>query len=205
MTARSFFLCPCGRLHSSSITRDCLLRMRPQRKRAMGGTNMIPKPYAMLYRGRQGQLKSKQVYIFTLARASSPQIPFITDSELDWKYWKIIRKRSIVLFWPGVLLLGNPWAAWHSLPPFAPPSAATGQGMQLSLQSVGAGGWGWKRAAVAGEKLCAGASPLAYSFHRSVSHPVLVFQLVAFLGEQMGTASSSCFFCPVFHSQGCPT
>lgn len=67
---------------------------------------MIPKPYAMLYWGRQGQLKSKLVYIFTLARAKSPQIPFMTDSELDWKYWKIIRKRSIVLFWPGLVLLG---------------------------------------------------------------------------------------------------
>lgn len=74
----------------------------------MGGTNMIPRPYAMLYWGRQGQLKSRLVYNFTLARAKSPQIPFITDSELDWKYWKIIRKRSMVFFWPGVLLLEIP-------------------------------------------------------------------------------------------------
>lgn len=140
-----------------------------------GGTNMIPKLYAMLYRGRQGQLNSKQVYIFTLARANSPQIPFITDSELDWKYWKIIWKWSIVFFWPGVLLLGNPWAVWHSPSPFTPPSAAVGQGTQLSLQSVEVGGWGWKRSAVAGGKPCAGASPLAHGFHRSVSHPVFIF------------------------------
>lgn len=103
----------------------------------MGGTNMIPRPYAMLYWGRQGQLKSKLVYIFTLARANSPQIPFITDSELDWKYWKIIRKRSIVFFGPGVLLLGNPWAAQSDLSPFVSPSAGTGQGMQLTPQSAG--------------------------------------------------------------------
>lgn len=128
MTARSFFLRPCGRLHSSSITRDCLLRKRLQKKRVMGGTNMIPKPYTMLYQGRQGQLKSKQVYIFTLARANSPQIPFITDSELDWKYWKIIRKRSILFFWPGVLLLGNPRAACHSLCPFHPLLLLQGRG-----------------------------------------------------------------------------
>lgn len=173
MTARSFFLCPCGRLHSSSITRDCLLRMRPQTKRVMGGTNMIPKPYAMLYQGRQGQLKSKQVYIFTLARANSPQIPFITDSELDWKYWKIIRKRSIMFFWPGVLLLGNPWAVWHSLSPFVLPSAAVGWRTQVSPQLVRGGEWGWKRAAVAVGKPCAGASPLAHGFCRSASHPML--------------------------------
>lgn len=74
----------------------------------------------MLYWGRQGQLKSKLVYIFTLASANSPQIPFMTDSELDWKYWKIIRKRSIVFFWPD-LLWGNP-------------AAATGQGTQFSPQ-----------------------------------------------------------------------
>lgn len=129
--------------------------MRPQRKRAMGGTNIIPKPYAMLYQGRQGQLKSKQVYIFTLARANSPQIPFITDSELDWKYWKIVRKRSIVFVQPRVIHLGNSWAAWHSQSSSFPPDAA-GWGTRLSPRSVRAGGWKWKKAPVAGQNLVLG-------------------------------------------------
>lgn len=142
----------------------------------------------------------------TLARANSPQIPFITDSELDWKYWKIIRKRSIMFFWPGVLLLGNPWAARPSPSPFAPASAVAGQGTQLSLRSAGAGGWGWKRAAVAGENPALGL-PLWHTALTglSLTQGLSSGQLVAFLGEQMDTVSGSCFFQPVFHFQSCPT
>jgi len=71
---------------------------------------------------------------------------------------------------------GKSWAARHSLSPFAPCSAATGRAAQLSPQSVEAGGRGWKGAAVAGRKPCAGASPPAHGFHKSLSHPMLIFQ-----------------------------
>lgn len=53
------------------------------------------------------------------------------------------------------------------------------------------------------EKPCAGGSPQAHSFLRSVSYPVLSSGAVGgFLAEQVDAASGSCFLCPVF--LGCP-
>lgn len=154
----------------------------------------------MLYWGRQGQLKSKLEYIFTLARASSPQIPFITDSELDWKYWKIIRKRSMVFFWPRVLLLGNPWPVslcpsfcCHRAGDTAQPPVS--RRMRMEESSCG------RR-----NTLCWGFSTDTRLSQICLSPSAcLPGQLVAFPGELMDAASSSSFFHLVFHFQGCRT